>query len=87
MTHPETMYSHDLANNCIILKWGEAGYYKTDYPEGGYTDEIIDEMNSVLFDGDIEKAKIARMAMEICSVVNPADWEKNFDMIVERKGR
>lgn len=63
LQYPEMCYSRDQKNNCIILKWGDGGYYKTDYPEGRYTDEVIDQMN--------ERADISpemRRAMEICSM-------------------
>ena len=79
MKHPEMCYSRDLNNNCIIIKWGEPGYYKTDYPEGGYTDELINDMN---LNGDITPAE--RDAMEICSMVaqdNPnLNWEEHYEM-------
>ena len=78
--HPEHCYSKDLYGNCIIIKWGESGYYKTDFPEGGYTDEIIDEMNST---GGISPKQ--RKAMEICSMNGPGlDWDKHYSMIMER---
>ena len=84
MNHPDTIYSRDLNNNCIILKWGESGYYRTDYPEGKYTDEIIDEINSRMFDGDIEMAHKVRNAMECCSIAaqnnSNIDWESHYKM-------
>ena len=82
-TFPETVYSHDINNNCIIIKWGEPGYYKTDYPEGGYTDEIIDEIN---MGADIVPAQ--HKAMEFCSMAaqsNPnLDWENTYKRILSQ---
>lgn len=79
--YPDMIYSHDLYNNCTIVKWGESGYYKTDFPEGGYTDEVIDELN-----GKLGVTPKMRRAMEICSMAaqnNPAlDWRKHYDMIM-----
>ena len=82
LQYPEMCYSHDQKNNCIILKWGDGGYYKTDYPEGRYTDEVIDQMN--------ERADISpemRRAMEICSMAaqnNPAlNWKKHYEMVLD----
>jgi len=79
MSHPETCLSHDLENNCIILKWGESGYYKTDYPEGKYDDDIINELNEIR--GITPQM---RDAMECCSIAsqnNPnLDWEKHYEM-------
>lgn len=82
MKHPEHCYSNDLSNNCIILKWGESGYFKTDYPEGGYTDEIIDEMNAL---GGITKAE--RGAMECCAIASQGkpnfNWEEHYKMCLD----
>ena len=79
MEHPEYCYSHDMENNCTIIKWGESGYYKTDYPEGQYTTEIIDEINAR---ADI--TPMMRVAMECCSMVAQSDpdldWEKHYAM-------
>ena len=79
MNHPEACYSRDHENNCTIIKWGEGGYYRTDYPKGKYTDEIIDEINA---NGGI--TPIQRRAMECCSIVaqnNPElDWERHYEM-------
>lgn len=84
MKYPEYMYSHDYKNNCTIIKWGEGGYYKTDYPAGKYDDAIVDKLNARNGYTPAE-----REAMEICSMVaqdNPdLDWEKHYDMILERK--
>ncbi len=87
--HPEHLYSHDISNNCTILKWGESGYYKTDFPAGEYDDETIDELNAKRwFDGNIIKAKRVRYAMECCSIVaqnNPnLDWEQHYEMIMSK---
>ena len=77
MEHPEYCWSHDLSNNCTVIKWGESGYYKTDYPKGKYNDEVIDELNEK---SGITKAE--RRAMEQCSLVaqyNPnLNWDEFF---------
>ena len=82
--YPEYCYSHDMENNCTILKWGEGGYYRTDFPKGGYTDEVIDDLNAR---GGITPQM--RRAMEVCSMAaqnNPnLDWEKHFDMLMSRE--
>ena len=84
--HPDMCYSHDIYNNCTLITWGEGGYYKTDYPEGGYTDDVIDQLNEQL---DITPEM--RRAMEICSMVaqgNPdLDWEKHYQMVMESQER
>ena len=82
MKHPEMIYSHDINNNCTIIKWGESGYYETDYPKGKYTDDVIDNLNS-----QVEVTPMERKAMEICSIAaqnNPnLNWEKHYSMVLE----
>ena len=77
MKHPEICYSNDINNNCIIIKWGESGYYPTNYPEGKYNDEVINELNAR---GGISPEM--RKAMEFCSIVaqekSNLDWEKHY---------
>ena len=79
----EMCYSHDTNNNCTIIKWGEGGYYKTDYPKGGYTDDVINKMN---IEADITPQE--RQAMEICSIAkqnNPnLDWDNHYSKVLER---
>lgn len=86
MKHPNLIYSHDIYNNCTIIKWGESGYYHTDYPEGSYTDDVIDELNAHLGVTPDE-----RRAMEICSMVSQSnpnlDWEAHYNMILGRLGK
>lgn len=83
MNHPDTIYSRDMNNNCIIIKWGESGYYRTDYPEGKYTDDVIDQMNKPWTSNE-------RRAMECCSIAaqnNPnIDWDSHYKMCMEMKG-
>ena len=83
MKHPETCYSHDLSNNCTIIKWGEGGYYRTDYPKGKYDNETINELNARM--GITPQM---RNAMECCSIVaqdNPdLNWEKHYQMCMSK---
>lgn len=83
MEHPNYCYSNDLENNCIIIKWGEPGYYKTDYPKGKYTDDIIDELNER---GDITpKMKDAMVCCSMAAQSNPdLNWDEHYKMIMER---
>ena len=85
MKHPELCYVHIATDNSVgIVKWGERGYYKTDFPVGKYTSEIVSEMNegSGFTDKEIK-------AMQICSMVNTLPetdeaWQKHYAKILER---
>ncbi len=88
-THPECLYSHDSSNNCTIVKWGEPGYLETDYPEGKYDDDAIDELNAKRwFDGNILRAKRVRNALERCSIAaqnNPdLNWDEHYELCICR---
>lgn len=80
--HPETCWVHIPTDNSVgVVKWGESGYYKTDYPHN-YTSELVTEMN--------DRSGYSRMeihAMQICSMANLPDndeaWEKHFQMVCE----
>ena len=80
--HPECCYSHDLENNCTIIKWGESGYYMTDFPKGGYTDDVINDMNSKT---DITPTE--RKAMEICSMAAQdkpnLNWDEHYNTVLD----
>lgn len=63
-----------------VVKWGECGYYPTNYPTG-YTQEAVDKMNERL---GVEKLVVE--AMVICSMnrfSSAEEWEKHFDMVYE----
>lgn len=78
MEHPDFCYSQ-IHGDCIIIKWGESGYYPTDYPKGKYTDDVIDDMNEI---GGVTREQ--RLAMECCSIVTQGnsniDWEEHYKM-------
>ena len=82
MVHPEVCYVFIPTENSVgIVKWGERGYYPTDYPHN-YTAEIVAEMNEGLgFSAEEIRA------MQICSMANIPEteeaWEKHYAMVKE----
>ncbi len=68
--------------DCIVIFWGETGYHPTNYPEGKYTQEMIDGFNEKL-----GVSKDVAMAMKDCSMINKLDtlekWEKQFGVILD----
>ena len=78
--HPETCFVLLPTNNTVgIVKWGESGYYKTNYPEE-YTEEIVDELND-----KFGYSRTEIKAMQICSMANIPEtedaWEKHFQIV------
>ena len=80
MNYPEYCYSKTYDNNAIIIKWGQKGYYKTDFPKGKYTEDIINKINS---QRGITSSE--RKAMELCSIAaqnNPnLNWEEHYEKV------
>lgn len=81
--HPEQCLVFIPTENAIgVVKWGEHGYYKTNYPHN-YTREIVEELNtSHGVDTNVAEA------MVICSMVDGLEetdeaWQKHFDMILD----
>lgn len=84
MNHPEMCYVFIATENAVgIVKWGENGYYKTDYPHN-FTNEVVDEMNEKL--GLTKKESDSMM---YCSMANLPEtneaWEKHYNMCMEIK--
>lgn len=42
------LHTNGDKGDCIIVKKGESGYYPTDWPKGGYNQEMIDRFNEGL---------------------------------------
>jgi len=82
MTSPMYCYSHDLENNCTIIKRNEGGYYKTDFPEGGYDDDIINDMNMLC--GITPEMREAMVCCSIAKQNNPKlEWDAHYTMVLE----
>lgn len=63
-----------------IVKFGESGYYKTNYPEG-YTQETVDTMNERL-----GLTKLEAEAMKITSMnqgLSGEAWAQHYEMVLE----
>lgn len=81
--HPETCYVYIPTDHSVgIVKWGERGYYKTNFPHD-FTWETVAEINDR---SGYSRTEIR--AMQICSMVDSLPetneaWEKHFNMVCE----
>ena len=80
--HPDICYVFLESSHSVgIIKWGEAGYYKTDWPHN-YTSNLVEELN--------KKAGISpeqAAAMKLCSMnkkLSPAAWYEKYIEILEK---
>ena len=78
--HPEVCYALSLSEKqCIIIKWGEKGYYDPGYPVG-FTKEQVNDLNTRLGISENEAT-----AMEMCSMqdLSSDEWTTRYSQILE----
>lgn len=78
---PDVCYSYnDADSKCVLIKWGEQGYYDPDFPKG-FTIDHINKLNSQMGISAVEAE-----AMKICSMANiSADkWPEHYTMVIEK---
>lgn len=78
---PDVCYSLNAADTkCVLIRWGEQGYYDPDFP-AGFTKEHINELNSKMGISAVEAE-----AMKICSMANISTdkWPEHYVSILEK---
>lgn len=78
---PDICYSfNDADSKCVLIKWGEQGYYDPGYPKG-FTKDHINKLNA-----QMGISAVAAEAMKICSMANiPTDkWPEHYEMVVAK---
>lgn len=85
--HPELCYIFLKTTGEVgIVKWGESGYYRTEYQ--GFTENMVQELNQ---NGGI--SPVQANAMMSCSMnknlKSDEDWKKAYDIFlyISEKGR
>ena len=79
--YPDVCYSLNVADEkCVLIRWGEQGYYDPDFP-AGFTKEQINELNSKMGISENEAE-----AMKICSMANISSdkWPEHYVSILEK---
>lgn len=86
MNYPEMCYIYVESSMGIgIVKWGEAGYYVTNYD--GKTQEnikLVDKLNTQLGVSENEAEAMKILSMNSSIDKNIEEWQKKFDEIVKR---
>lgn len=78
---PDACYSINDANGkCILIKWGEQGYYDPDFPKG-FTKDHVNKLNSQMGISAVEAE-----AMKICSMANISTdkWPEHYTSVLEK---
>lgn len=79
--YPDVCYSlNAIDKKCVLIRWGEQGYYDPDFP-AGFTKEHIRELNSKMGISEAEAE-----AMKICSIANISSdkWPEHYVSVLER---
>ena len=79
--YPDVCYSLNVTDEkCVLIRWGEQGYYDPDFPVG-FTKEQINELNSKMGISENEAE-----AMKICSMANISSdkWPEHYVSILEK---
>lgn len=63
----------------ICIKWGEKGYYRTDYTDN-YRKEDVNLFNERL--GVSPKEAEAMKICSMCDKLTPKKWEKHYTMVL-----
>lgn len=78
---PDVCYSYnDADSKCVLIKWGEKGYYDPDFPKG-FTKDHVNKLNSQMGISAVEAE-----AMKICSMANITSdkWPEHYTSILEK---
>lgn len=84
MNYPEMCYVYvEVGMEVGIVKWGESGYYRTEYAHNSSNEELVKELNSKLevSENEAEAMKILSMNQSIDG--NTTEWEKKYIDILE----
>ena len=86
MNYPEMCYVYvDVGAEIGIVKFGEKGYYRTEYETGRLENEqLVKELNSRLEVSDSQAEAMKILSMNDSIDGNTEEWQKKFDEIVKR---
>lgn len=81
--HPKICYVYIEVDHSVgIIKWGEHGYYKTDWPNN-FTPELVTNLNAKIGVNEKQAA-----AMKLCSmnkaISTPAEWYEKYCYLLKR---
>jgi len=86
MNYPEMCYIYVESTMEIgIVKWGECGYYITNYDEKTQQNiQLVNKLNSQLGVSENEAEAMKILSMNDSIDGNTEEWQKKFDEIVNR---
>ncbi len=88
MTYPEMCYTHIASTNEIgIIKWGESGYYSTDYSGNPKNIELVHHLNEKIGVSPTEAEAMSILSMN--ESLTSEGWGKKYEevlAILQKKG-
>ena len=83
MNYPEMCYVYvEVGMEIGLVKWGESGYYKTEYAHKMENEELVKELNSRLGVSNNEAEAMKILSMNKGIENNDGGWKKKFEEIV-----
>ena len=83
MNYPEMCYVYiEVGMEIGIVKWGESGYYKTDYEHNSNNEELVIKLNSQLGVTEHEAEAMKILSMNKGIENNDGEWKKKFEEII-----
>lgn len=86
MNYPELCYIYvEVGAEIGIVKFGEKGYYQTEYTLHDSTnEELVKKLNKQLGVSESEAEAMKILSMNDSIDENTEEWQKKFDEIVKR---
>ena len=85
MNYPEMCYVYvEVGMEIGVVKFGESGYYRTNYEHRTENEELVKELNAKLGVTDAQAEAMKILSMNDSVQGNEAEWKKKFDEIVKR---
>lgn len=83
MKHPDFCYVFLQTEKAVgIVKWGEKGYYTTNYPHN-YTEELVDEINTSLGVAKHESSAMIACSMSDSLPETDEAWREHYESCLE----
>ena len=85
MNYPELCYVYvEVGMEIGLVKWGESGYYRTEYAHKMENEEFVKEFNSKLGVSNNEAEAMKILSMNTSINGNDTEWKAKFEEIVTR---
>ena len=83
MNYPEMCYVYvEVGMEIGLVKWGESGYYRTEYESNSENEELVKKLNAQLGVSDNEAEAMKILSMNNVIEGNSEKWKILFEDII-----